>query len=133
MNVRKLVHPLLALPLLLAACGEDGGGGGLGNLVQADRTYFDGQSFVCAQNPTAPDNCPPFSCEVDINGVVYDCDESCDSSGCTNFVFMGPEGLDLCVPSLCEVGIDGSAQCTVDCAEDDITCYVMDLFETSCG
>lgn len=137
MNVRKLALPLLAIPLVLAAC--DGGGGGAengGNLVPADPAYFDGQVFQCG-NPGEPPTCPPGVCDVDVNGAVSGCDGVCNTSGaftnCTAFNFTGPQGLDLCVPSQCTVEMDGTTGCTQDCAEDDVTCYVMDLFESTCG
>lgn len=137
MTVRKLALPLLALPLLLAACGDTGGGGDTGNLIPADPSYFDDQRFGCAPSSTRI-SCPPFSCEVDVNGVVSNCDDACNTTSpdlqyCTVFAFTGPAGLDLCVPSQCEVRTDGSTQCTDDCADDDVTCYVMDLFEAACG
>lgn len=138
MNVRKLALPLLALPLVLAACGDEGGGAGLGNLVSADPGYFAGQRFECTANPVAQPNCPPYSCEVDVDGNVSACDQDCNTTPgdlrfCTAFVFTGPEGLDLCVPSQCTVAVDGTTSCVDDCADDDITCYLMDLFEASCS
>lgn len=137
MTVRKLALPFLSLSLFLAACGDEGGGAGLENLVPADPAYFANQQFVCSPNPTAPPACPPFSCEVDVDGAVSACDAACNTSDdllyCTAFVFTGPLGLDLCVPSQCTVALDGSTECTDDCAEDDLTCYVMDLFQSTCS
>lgn len=135
--MRKLALPFLLLPLALAACGEDGGGAGLGDLVQADPAFFENQVFECGTEGVPP-ACPPFTCEVDGEGRVSNCDNVCNETenlfNCTAFVFTGPVGLDLCVPRECIVGEDGRTQCSEgDCAEDDITCYFMDPFRAACG
>jgi hypothetical protein len=134
--VRKLALPLVLLPLALAACGEDGGGAGLGDLVQADPAYFENQVFECG-DPKVPPSCPPFTCEVDEEGRVSDCVSQCAPAGdnydCTVFLFTGPEGLDLCVPLECVADEEGRVQCSTECAPDDITCYFMDPFRVTCG
>ena len=137
MNVRKLALSLLALPLLLAACGEEGGGGEAGNLLPADAAYFANQQFECGGTAGEFPACPPAFCEVDINGAVFGCETACntvqgDLYYCT--AFQGPTGVDLCVPVRCDVAADGTTTCSEDgCSEDDVTCYFMDRFESSCG
>ncbi len=138
MNVRKLVLPFALVPLFLAACGDEGGGAGLdGNLLPVDPAYFATQQFECAAPGEFP-SCPPSFCQVDINGNVQKgaCENACNTSSgdfyyCT--AFEGPTGIDICVPTWCDVTADGTTQCLDDCAEDDVTCYGMELFETTCS
>ena len=135
--MRKLALPFLLLPLALAACGEEGGGAGLGDKVPVDPAYFANQLFECGE-PGVPPSCPPFSCEVDQEGRVVSCDSVCNDRelfDCT--VFMPrpetPVGLDFCVPTECVVNENGSPECSDDCSEDDVTCYIMTQFRLACG
>lgn len=115
----------LALALALTGCGDLLEGG---EKVFADPSYFANQRFTCDPD-TGERECPPFTCQVDTSGSVFDCAAGCDRNDVTAFELVGPVGFDLCVPPRCTVrGRNQAPECEPGCSDDDTTLYVF-LFE----
>jgi hypothetical protein len=108
---------------LAFSCGE-------GATVDVDPAFFEAMRFDCDPRTEDVPSCPPFSCEVNEDGSIASCDESCelDPGSRTisiSFAFLGPEGVDLCAPAQCTVGAQNEApRCDPECSPDDVTTFI---------